>query len=83
MQVIENRNYTSRTALMAKIHRVIGTVMTSAAQMFRSAWLQAFPTHFPDGPDFRPTDIAKAQALREGALLAEAIDAVAKKRLVR
>jgi hypothetical protein len=60
------------------MHRVLGSTISKAVAAFQSAWAQAFPMPSPDDPNMPPT-IAKAAALREGALLKETVDAIAKK----
>jgi hypothetical protein len=77
LRLIVNDNYIPRVTFTARLRRLAG----AAANGFKSAWLTAFPTHSPDDPGAPPT-IAKAAALREAAMLADDVDAVAKKRLL-
>lgn len=76
MRVIENPNYTPPTILKARGKRIALSLWGS----FKAAWRIAFPTHLPDDPD-TPSHVAKSAVLREGAILAERVDAVAKERL--
>jgi hypothetical protein len=58
---------------------VFVSVISRVIQAVRSAWLIAFPTP-PDSPNTPPT-VAKAAALRDGAVLSEDVDAVSKKQV--
>jgi hypothetical protein len=81
MKVVENKTYTRRSALNARVWRAFQSAGARALAALKSAWLQAFPfSPLPSGPDTPPT-VAKAAALREAALLEEQVDAVSEKKV--
>jgi hypothetical protein len=80
MRVLENRAYTRRSALSFRVRRTVGSAALAFAHALLSAWQAAFPTPSADDPNTPPT-IAKAAALREGALLSSNVEAVSDKRI--
>lgn len=81
MRLIVNHDYNVRRTLGARMIRICGSALDVIGNAFRSAWFQAFPIHLPtDGPG-APAPIAKASALREGAVLSEDVEAIAEKHI--
>jgi len=78
MRVIENKSYSRRTAIGARIVRTGRFVVSRSIDALLSIFAQAFPLQLPHEP-LEPPPIAKADALREGALLAEDLDAFSRK----
>lgn len=77
MRVIDNRTYSRRGAIAARLARVARQALTGLL----GAWSVAFPMPpSPDDPN-APAPLAKSQALREGARLSEQLDAVSQKRV--
>jgi hypothetical protein len=80
MRVLDNRTYTRRLALSFRVRRTVGSTVLAVAYVLQSAWQTAFPTPSPDDPNTPPT-MAKAAALREGALLSSNVEAVPDKHI--
>jgi len=75
-----NRSFPRGRAWAAR-RRHLRNAIIVLARWFQQAWSEAFPTPpLPNGPGAPPLR-AKGAQLREGALLSESIDAVAKKQL--
>jgi hypothetical protein len=81
MRLIANPSFSRRTALRVRAGRVVNSVVSKGLSALRFAWNQAFPMPPLPSPPDPPAPIAKAAALREGALLAEDIEAKSDRRI--
>jgi hypothetical protein len=75
MQVISSRRPTLRPALRIRVGRAVRTSVSSVLTAFKTAWFIAFPIQPLNDPGGVPPTLAKAAALREGALLSVKTDA--------
>jgi hypothetical protein len=74
MRLVINHDFSQRKSLSARMGGAVRSAISHALTALQSAWTQAFPVPPLGGPDAPPT-ISKSAALREGALLAEDIEA--------
>ena len=78
MHMITNKTYTRPADVTARVRRAIRSASLYVVAKLIGAWNQAFPMPPHTNPTAPPT-IAKAAALREGALLSEDVDATGRK----
>jgi hypothetical protein len=81
MRLIVNPGFSPRMVFRARVGRAVNSTFLKSLSLLRSVWSQAFPMPRLPVPPEPPSPIAKAGALREGAFLAENVDAKSDRRI--
>ena len=79
MRVIENHEYSLGTKFGARGQRLLESAFNRIVRAFLSTWQQPFSIHLPEDDPDTPPNIARAAVLRDGAVLAEKVSAIADK----
>jgi hypothetical protein len=80
MRLIVNQSFSRRTGYNVRIRRVARLAISGGLSILRPVWNLAFPIPPFTDPD-SPAPVAKAAALREGARLAEEVEAKSERRI--